>query len=131
MNKKYYYKKLRTMGYEAKWAWHDAGTLETWDILGNQGLVRLWQEPEQENYWDVYGKSDSLKEKWLIEDLIERWGCWYIFGEYKCQCCGSWNHGDGVGMIIQLNPLSLENPYLVDIMAGTLNGFKEKSAFTA
>jgi hypothetical protein len=120
MNRLGYFRKIRAIGYDAVSAWHDAKVLETWDELESKGQVRLKQDPEQESYWDVYGKPDSEKERRAINDLIERWGCWYVFCEYQCRCCGSWKHGDGVGMIIEPNPLSLENPYLIDIMEGTM-----------
>ena len=58
-----------------------AKTLETWREYETAGLVRLQVEPEQDNYFDVYGKPDTEKERLQIEAELESNGCWTVFTE--------------------------------------------------
>lgn len=118
------YMTLRGMGYQALLAWRKARVLVKWEEMEDAGIVRLKKEEERESYWDVYGKPESEKDKRETNKLIERFGCWYVYGEYKCQCCGSWNHGDSIGMVMDPDPLSVNNPYLIDVMHETIRALK-------
>lgn len=107
------------VGESALWALRDARTLAEWRELESEGLVRLRAEPEQENYFDVYGESDDERERQAIIDAIDRDGCWYVVAEYLED--GEWQHADSIGMCIYRDPTCpFENPYVTDLMRGAM-----------
>jgi len=99
-----------------------AKILQVFDDLGDS--VRIQCEPEEENYYDVYGIPESDKEKRQLAESLEK-GCWYVFSEYKCPCCGQWNRADGIGMCVGYNDpcLPFENNYVIDLMDSAVKQF--------
>lgn len=102
-------------------ALRSAKTLEQWRDYESAGLVRLRVEPEQENYFDVYGKPDTERERLQLEAALERDGCWFIVSEvnHGNEAIGDqWEIADSIGMCVYSNPLCpFENCYVVDLMA--------------
>lgn len=101
-----------------------ARTLEQWREAESAGLVRLKMCPENESYFDVYGKPDSEKEKLQILAALDRCGCWYVVSEVNTgdEASGdNWEHADSIGMCVYDNPLDpFENCYIPDLMAKAL-----------
>lgn len=75
------------------------------------GRARICVEPEEENYFDVYGEPEGYtdadgnevtpeQEREDIIDLIERDGLWYYFAQVRCPQCGNWETVDSIGMVI-------------------------------
>lgn len=122
-----YFRFKDTGGYctppgRAACALNKARTLKQWRTAEAAGRVRLRAEPEQENYFDVYGEPDTEQERKAITEQIERDGCWLVVAEYLCRYCGQWKHGDSIGMCIYANPLDpFQNDYVTDLMAATLD----------
>lgn len=110
------YKRFRKSGYNtAEQALHDAKAVHAFEQLGEE-CVRIRAEEEQESYFDVYGKPEgiSLDE---ITDLLNRWGCWHVFSEFYNPVTQEWEHADGVGMCVYLNPCDpFENCYVPGLM---------------
>ena len=115
------YKTFRQAGYQAHHAIHAAKTQREWESHGDN--VRLRAEPEEENYFDAYGREClSKKDDAQIEQSIENFGLWRVVAEYRCHTCGQWEHGDSIGMIIADDPLNpLENCYIPDLQGNTLD----------
>lgn len=90
-----------------------------WDEAEAAGLVRLRDDPEQENYFDVYGEPDDPQERAELEEAIERHGVWYIYSQYLSQDTGSWETADGIGMIFG-NDVGDDNPYIIDLKESAL-----------
>jgi hypothetical protein len=110
------------VGQDAQSSLHAAKTVLRFRELEAQGKVRIVAEPEQENYFDVYGKPDDEKEYQNLCDTIERMGCWYVHVDVfdGCPVCdrGSWETADSIGMCVYDNPCSpYENCYVIDLMA--------------
>ncbi len=122
-----YLRLKETNGYctppgRAACALNSARTLAQWREAEAAGRVRLRAEPEEGNYFDVYGEPDTEQQRKAIEQSIERDGCWFVIAEYLCRYCGQWKHADSIGMCIYANPLDpFENDYVVDLMATTLD----------
>lgn len=125
------YESFRRAGYPASHAHHAAKALAEFSALERQGLVRLIAEPEQENYFDVYGEPEGYtdvngrwhspeQERQELCESLDRLGCWYISAEWRerddddCE----WQLADAVGMNAGYSdPLSpLENWYVPDLM---------------
>ena len=81
------------------------------DGLEADGMVRLRVEPEQENYFDVYGEPEGYTdldgtehspedERNEIIAMIERDGLWWVTSEYWNINTRKWEHADSIGMII-------------------------------
>ena len=101
-------------------AFAHAKILETWREYETAGLVRLRTVPEEENYFDVYGKPDTEKERLLIESDLEQNGCWFIIAEVNND--GKWEAVDSVGMCVYADPIDpFENCYVTDLMAAAIN----------
>lgn len=112
------YTKFRDAGWPAAQALSNVKILAKWDRAEDAGLVRLWAEDETENYFDVYGETDSEKERREICDSINNYGCLCVCGQVRD---GKWITVDSVGMIIDPHPLDpYKSPYVVDIMSATL-----------
>lgn len=96
-----------------------------WREAERADLVRLRIEPEQENYFDVYGKPDNDQEKARIERELERCDCWWIVAEVNegDEITGDkWEHADSIGMCVYDNPLDpFENDYIPDLMRAALD----------
>lgn len=120
---------LNSQGYctppgRAACALRSARTLAEWRQAEAVGLVRLQADPEQENYFDVYGKPDSEKERKAIEDCLERMGCYVVYSEvnHGSESRDDWQHCDSVGMCVYDNPLDpFENCYVIDLMRSALD----------
>jgi hypothetical protein len=107
------------VGESAKWALRDARTIVQFNDNDN---VRIVAEPEEEDYFSAYGRESPEQDK-RTEEIIERFGCWYVKGEYKCPICGNWETADGIGMCTGYNdPTSpYQNEYVPGIMRETLD----------
>lgn len=70
-----------------------------WEQAEDAGLVRLRFEPEEENYFDVYGEPDDPEERAETVRLIETHGVWWVVAEYLSQDDGSWRQADSIGML--------------------------------
>jgi hypothetical protein len=70
-----------------------------WEKAEDAGLVRMVAEPENENYFDVYGEPDSQEEREEIADRIERDGVYMYAAQYLNQDTGEWETADSIGMI--------------------------------
>lgn len=100
-------------------ALHSAKTLEQWELYESAGLVRLIAEPEQESYFDVYGKPDTEKERQEIIRYLDLWGCFCIISQVWID--GKWEHADSVGMCVYARPLDpFDNTHVIDLMASAL-----------
>lgn len=117
MNIQSRYQQFRRSGMTATNAISAARTLVQFSELEDQDLVRITATEEQESYFAVYGDPDTEKERKQITHEIELNGCWFVFTEYKCACCGRWNRADSIGMCVYSNPLDpLQNWYVPDLM---------------
>jgi len=103
------YKEARRVGYQAQWAASTARTMIEFE-LGEDESVRLRLEPEWESmyavyglpegYVNIYGRRVSAEEEKADQDrLINNLGVWCLISEYRCPCCGEWQHVDSVGML--------------------------------
>lgn len=111
-------------------AFESARTLQAWRVAESQGLVRLVAEPEQDNYFDVYGEPDSERERAQILDSIERCGLWFVKAEYFDG--NQWEHADSIGMCIYSDPCSpFENCYVPDLMRSALDHLDRTRGETA
>ena len=71
-----------------------------WDAAEAKGLVRMVVEPEQENYFDVYGEPDTQEERDLIIANIEAEGLNMFASQYRKSRADDWETADSIGMII-------------------------------
>lgn len=125
-----YYQQFRKAGHDAKSALQNAKIYEQWLILEDE-TVRLRALPEEESYFDVYGKPDGYvnqfgrrvsaeQERKEICETIERDGCWCVFSEYFDG--EKWQYADSVGMCTGYNnPISpFQNWYVPDLMQAAI-----------
>ena len=102
-----------------------ARTLAEWREAEQAGLVRLRVEPEQESYFDVYGKPETEKQRAMIEAQLERDGCWVVVSEVNQgdEMTGdNWEIADAIGMNVYNDPCDpFENCYVPDLMRQALN----------
>ncbi len=115
------HKPFMLYGSDAQCSLDAAKTVLAFRELERQGKVRLRAIPEDENYFDVYGKPDSKAEYDQIVDSLERIGCFCVVSERfdGCPVCGrgEWELCDSIGMCVCENPLSpYENGYVIDLM---------------
>lgn len=107
------------------------GTLENVEMGDNFGMVRLGVEPDQDNYFDIYGEPEGYtnadgaevtaeQERQDIIDLIDRDGIWWVFAEYRISPRHPWEIGDSIGMIIGAN-----NPYEDDLKSTTIDQLRD------
>ncbi len=123
---------LETGGYctppgRAACALDSARTLANWREAEGAGLVRLRSEPEEENYFDVYGEPEAYEgangrrvtaemAKAQIVETLENWGCFCVISEVFED--GEWVHADSIGFCVYEDPLDpFDNSYVVDLMA--------------
>lgn len=125
----YYFKFLQTGAYctppgRTICALRNAKTLSEWDLAERAGLVRLRAIPEEENYFDVYGRPDDKKEREEIQRLLDQWGCYYIVSEvnHGDERQDNWQHADSIGMCVYRRPCDpFENSYIIDLMSEALS----------
>lgn len=110
-------------------AMRQARILAHWREAEAACLVRLRCEPEQESYFDVFGKPDTEKERKQMEATLERLGCWYIVAEVNdgSEAEGDdWRIVDAIGMCVYDNPLDpFENCYVPDLMKAALDAIPQ------
>ena len=134
MNIRKVYQSLRQAGYNASHAHSAAKTIAEYAALEQAGLVRLRAEPEQENYFDVYGEPEGYtdingrwhtpeQERQEIADSIDRNGLWFIVAEWRDNEESEWQHADSIGMNAGYSdPLDpRENVYVPDLMRSAVN----------
>jgi hypothetical protein len=128
------YHRFRRAGWRADEAIRAARILARWDEAEGEGWVRLQAIPDED--WTIKDNGCSCGDpacRRRERDAFERHGAWGVVGEYGidipepsgplagCLTETRWHHADScwgfVGFDV-LNPL--ENPYVVDIMAETL-----------
>lgn len=79
-----------------------AETLETWDDLESEGVVRMRCEPDSDdNDFDPYpGRgADSRKVRAWEQRMhkLDDMGCWWYCAEYLDEQTGSWEQADSIG----------------------------------
>ena len=132
------YRKARKAGYGALEAHRAAKIVQAFEERSD---VRIVCEPDQENYFSVYGEPSgyvgvngrrvsSAQERTELEDAIDRLGCWVVVAEIRCRCCGTWKSVDSVGMNTgYADPCDwLQNAYVPDLMNAALLAVEEQSA---
>ncbi len=136
------YKQFRKCGMDAHRALDAARTYKQFQRLETEGLVRLRAEPEDDNYFDVYGEPDGYTDihgrrvsaeqaKQDIIDSIERDGCWYCVSEWFDG--QEWQHADSIGMCSGYNnALSpFDNWYIPDLMQGAIDAVENNAVAAA
>jgi hypothetical protein len=122
-------------GRNAEMCWRGARTIARFRELESTGLVRLLVEPEQENYFNVYGVPDDPRELASMEASLERDGCWWTCTEYRTDPDdeADWEHADSCGMHTGYrDPGSpFENCYVVDEMATAVEAYNSAIAAQA
>jgi hypothetical protein len=135
-----YYTQFRKAGYLPIQALRASKTLLQWAELEDQDLVRLSAEPEQENYFDVYGEPDGYEdgngrhvsaeqERKELEREIELNGCWVVYSEYRATPDDSWERADSIGICTGYrDPLSpFENDYVIDLMQAAVDAVEAQA----
>jgi hypothetical protein len=135
-----YYTQFRKAGYLPIQALRASKTLLQWAELEDQDLVRLSAEPEQENYFDVYGEPDGYEdgngrhvsaeqERKELEREIELNGCWVVYSEYRATPDDLWEHADSIDMCTGYrDPLSpFENDYVIDLMQAAVDAVEAQA----
>jgi hypothetical protein len=145
-----HYRRFLAAGYRAAEALRNARILIEWNDycddsaddskIGDPdtGSVRLRALPEEESYFDVYGKPDGYidiygrrvtaeEERERIEELIERDGCWCVVVEYLDPHTLQWEHAGSVGLCVGyddvLSPYC--NMYIPDLMREALDAMHD------
>ena len=90
------YKASMLVGRDAECSLRTARTILAFREAEKAGLVRLRCEPEEENYFDVYGREDDEREQKRMEEIIERDGCWWTCAEWFDG--EEWQMADSCGM---------------------------------
>lgn len=136
-------KPFMLVGRDAACSLSAAKTILRFRELESRGLVRMRAEPEQENYFDVFGDPEAytnaqghkVSGEQAKADLIaalDRDGVWWTCSEWFDG--EEWNHADSCGMHAGYsNPLDpFENCYVIDEMAEAIrqweNHFEEMAA---
>lgn len=127
------YQEYRIAGYRAVEALRNAKILQDWDKLEREGLVKLEAEPEQEDYFDVYGEPEGYvnihgrrisaeQEREEIARHLDTWGCWFISSWWRKNTESEWDQADSIGMCVYHNPLNpIENNYVPDLMLSAIS----------
>jgi hypothetical protein len=103
--------------------------IATFRELESQGAVRIIAEPEQENYFDVYGEPDDPQARDEIEANLEDWGCWVVHTEYFDG--QAWQWADSIGMCVYHNPIDpKENDYVPDLMRSAVEQYKHATFYS-
>jgi hypothetical protein len=119
-------------GRQAEMALRDARTLREWRELESEGKVRMVMEPEEENYFDVYGEPDTEKERKSIVETLDRLGCYWVAAEYLTACDNDehevWEQADSIGMCVYEDATDpFENCYVIQLMQSAIDAVKEQS----
>lgn len=123
------YLEFRQKGWMAQEALSAARTMLKVQPFLDRGLVRLRLEPEEDNYWDVYGKEgETEKNIRYINDLIERNGLWWACTEARLTKRHPWEHGGSVGMLIGTADLDIYEPSLWQEALDVLDGLFQEEA---
>ena len=108
------------VGRCAEMCLRDARTIAQFRDMEWQGLVRINSTPEQENYFDVYGRDDNEGDQKRMEETVRRLGCVCVLTEYKDES-GEWQLADSIGMCVYENPESpFENCYVSQLMESAI-----------
>lgn len=100
-----------------------AKTLAKFRDLESRRLVRITAEPEEDNYFDVYGEPDSKRERDEIIRQIELHGCWWIVAEWFNG--DEWEYADSIGMCVYDRPLDpFCNDYVSDLMSSAIDAWE-------
>ncbi len=137
-------KPFMLVGFDAKLSLDAAKTLVEFERLESLGLVRMRCEPEEERYFDVFGKpdaytngqgkrvsaEDALKE---MVEMLDRDGCWWTVAEWRASENEDWDQADSCGMHAGYkDPLSpFENCYVIQEMQSAidaLQAYREQTA---
>lgn len=105
-------------------ALRNARILDEWNQAERAGLVRLRAIPEEESYFDVYGRPDDPKELAELTRLLETWGCYCVVSEvnHGDATRDDWQHADSVSMCVYKKPLDpFDNSYVPDLMREALS----------
>jgi hypothetical protein len=119
------YHRLRRAGWRAEEAIRAARILERWDKAESDGLVRLQAIPDED--WTIKDNGCSCGNpvcQRRERESFERDGAWGSVGEYRTDTDSEdWTHADSVWGHVGYNDVlsPLENPYILDIMAATLD----------
>lgn len=97
-----------------------ARTVMEWEEVESAGLVRIESRPD-----DSYDPTDEDLEE---NSRYRRDGAWGIVGQYFFD--GKWVSADSVWGCVGYNDpgCPFDNPYVIDIMAETLEAFKTEGA---
>lgn len=127
-------KPFMLVGRDAECSLSAAKTILAFRELESRGLVRMRAEPEQENYFDVFGEPESytnaqgheVSADKAREDLIatlDRDGCWWTVSEWFDG--DEWQHADSCGMHAGYkNPLDpFENCYVIQEMRAAVDAW--------
>jgi hypothetical protein len=121
------YLRFRAAESPAAHAYAMARRIVEFEALG-ESKVRLRAEPEEENYFDAFGKPDNAADEKAIRDSIRRFGNWCLVAEYfnrreKCwEICDSIGHCAGYE-----NPLDpFQNYYVPDLMGNAVENYKNQ-----
>jgi hypothetical protein len=139
-----YYTQFRKAGYLPIQALRASKTLLAWEELEAQELVRLRADPEEENYFDVYGEPDGYvdgngrrvsaeQERKELEREIELNGCWFVRSEYRATPDDEWERADSIGMLTGYrDPLSpFQNNYVIDLMRAAIDAVEAQAVAMA
>lgn len=115
-----YYHAFRAKGYRATDALRAARVKDRFEDLENEGLVRLYSEPEMEmhdlSYVDTWGLSPKRteREKQRIRDMIDRDGLWIWSAQFRTDEDEDWEYVDDatVGDVVG----DIEGIYDIDFM---------------
>lgn len=131
---------LATQGYSTPpgrtaCALNSAKILAQWREMVSAGRVKIEAKPEDENYFDVFGKPEGYtsaagrhisadEERKEIEAQIERNGCWCVVAYYHDG--NRWQWADSIGMCVGYsNPCDpFQNDYVIDLMASALKALE-------
>lgn len=135
------YRKCRTrkpfmlVGRDAECSLRSAKTILAFRQLESDGLVRMRCEPEEESYFDVYGKPElewrnghTLSREETdknLEALLELDGVWWTVAEWFDGY--EWQQADSCGMHAGYkNPLDpFENCYVIQEMQSAIDALNE------
>jgi hypothetical protein len=119
-----WYKRFRDAGRTAEDALDSARTLARWDEAEQTGSVRIVARPDPDSspsdWHDTKGGACECEDC----RAYARDGAWGTVGEYRTDPDSEdWTHADSVWGHVGYNDVlsPLENPYVVDIMAATLD----------
>ncbi len=123
------YFRFRSSGESALWSLRHARAMETFQRLEDRGRARIIAQPEEENYFDVFGRENiSAREDAEIARQIEVGGCWVTIAQVKCSSCGAWQTVNSCGMHVGYDDVlsPFDNPYVADHMLAIVDSVKAR-----